>query len=157
MAIDEAAISAVYDAALSHVQASGQFDRINGHEPKNAPGKGITAAMWAAYLGPAVGSGLAATDALLVVNTRIYTPMIVQTREQADAMDPRLLAAAADVIGRWTGDFTLGGRARCIDIRGQAGRRLEATGGYLDADKTLCRVFTVQLPIIINDAWTEAP
>lgn len=157
MAIDEAAVNAVYNAALSHVHAAGYFDSIAGHEPKTVPGRGLTAAMWAEYLGPAIGSGLAETSALLVINCRITTPMVTQTREQADAMDPLLLAACAAVISRWTGDLDLGGTCRCVDIRGMSGRRLEARGGYMNQDGRLCRVLSITLPIIINDAWTEAP
>lgn len=157
MALDQAAISAVYNAVLSHVHASGEFGAVNGHEAASAPPAGApTASVWAAYLGPGPGSGLASTDALLVVNVRVYSPVMVQTREQADAMDPRLLAACSAVIGRLEGDLDLGGNARCVDVRGMSGRRLEAQAGYIEVGGKLCRILDLTVPVIINEAWVEA-
>ena len=61
--------TAIMNAVLSHAAASGYFDRVAGHEPKNAPGNGLSAAVWVDRIGPVpAGSGLAATSALVVLN-----------------------------------------------------------------------------------------
>jgi hypothetical protein len=158
MALDQAAISAVYSTVLSHVSATGQYGAVNGHEPKSTPPVGApTAGVWAAYLGPAVGSGLAVTSALLVVQVRTYSPMLAQTREAADAMDPRLLTACSAVIGALAADLDLGGQARCVDVRGMSGRRMEAQAGYVEMSGKLQRILDLSVPILINDAWVETP
>ena len=147
-------IAAILDAIVSHALASGHFERVNGHEPKSAPGNGLTAAVWAQEVGPVpAGSGLQMTSGLLVFNVRLYTPMI---SEPQDAIDPALLAAVDALMGAYSGDFELGGNARCVDLLGQAGTPLSARAGYLEQNKTIYRVFTITLPVIVNDAWEQA-
>ena len=155
MTLNRAAIDAAYSAVLSHVSATGQFQTINGHEPLSTPVlSGVAAAQWAAYLGPAIGSGLSQTSALLVLNVRVQS-LATGDRLTLDAMDPRLLTATSAVLTRLIGDLTLGGTVRCIDVRGMSGKRLEANAGYMEQNKTMQRVMVITVPIIINDAWAE--
>lgn len=148
MALD---INGITDAVVSHAAASGWFERVNGHEPQNAPGHGLTAAVWMDRLGP-VGSGLAATTGRLVYNVRLFTPM---TQEPADAIDPNLTAACDALFRAYVGDFTLGGLVREVDVRGSQGVGLEARAGYIEQDGALLRVYTITLPVIVNDLWDE--
>lgn len=146
---------AIIDAVVSHNLASGRFERVNGHEPKSAPGNGLTAAVWADRLGPvAAASGLAATSARLVLMNRLYSPFI---QEPQDAIDPNLLAAADILMAAYSGDFELGGLIRDVDLLGAHGVPLEGQAGYLNQDSTLFRVYTITLPLIINDAWSQSP
>lgn len=146
----------IIDAIVSHALASGQFERVNGHEPKAAPGNGLSAAVWVDSVGPARNqSGLAATTALVVFNVRLYSPMLA---EPQDAIDPNLTGALDALMTAYSADFELGGNVRNIDLLGTAsGNRapLSAQAGYLNQDGKLYRVYTITLPVVVNDAWTQ--
>ncbi len=60
MALDSAPI---INAVVSHAMASGHFEQVNGHEPANPPGHGLTAAVWVDLVEPVRSSGLARTSA----------------------------------------------------------------------------------------------
>ena len=150
MALDAAQI---IDAVVSHAAASGWFDRVNQHEPKNAPPYGLTAAVWVDEIRPAQSSGLDSTSALLVLNVRLYTSML---QEPQDAIDPNLVAASSVLFAAYSGDFSLGGEARHVDLLGAEGAPLRARAGYLNQDQKLYRVMTITLPVIVNDAWDQA-
>jgi hypothetical protein len=146
--------SGILDAVVSHAAASGYFDRVNTHEPKSAPGNGLSAAVWVQNLGPAVGaSGLQSTSGLLVVNLRVYQNMI---SEPQDAIDPNVLTAVDALMAAYSGDFQLGGDVRNIDLLGQVSDGLSAQAGYLEQDHKMYRVMTISIPMIINDIWDQA-
>ena len=42
----------ILDRLASHAMTLGVFDRVNTHEPKNAPGRGITCAIWVERIDP---------------------------------------------------------------------------------------------------------
>lgn len=143
------------DAAVSHAQALGVFERVNAHEPKNAPGNGLSAAVWAQSLWPVPrGSGLASTTARLVLNVRIYSNMVA---EPQDMIDPNVISAVDLLMNAYSGDFELGGNVRNVDLLGQAGVPLSAEAGYLNQDGRIYRVMTITLPLIINDVWSQVP
>jgi hypothetical protein len=143
----------VTDAAQSHALASGWFDAVNGHEPKSAPGNGLTAAVWVDQVMPyPAGSGLAATSVIVVLNVRVYTRFIA---EPADAIDPSLMAAVGALFAAYHGDFDLGGVIEAVDLLGMAGRPLSAVAGYLNQDAKIFRVMTITLPCIVSDLWDQ--
>lgn len=150
MALD---IVGILGVVTDHALASGYFDRVGTHEPKNPPGLGLTAAVWVDKIVPVQSSGLASASVLLVLHVRLYTSML---QEPQDQIDPNLTLALDALFGAYIGDFELGGLARSIDIFGAAGTALSAQAGYLNQDGQMYRVFTVTLPIIVNDVWTEA-
>jgi hypothetical protein len=139
-------------AVVSHAMASGQFDRVNGYEPKSPPGNGLTAAVWVQRIVPVPSSGLDDTSVLFVAQLRIYTNML---SEPQDAVDPALCDAADDLMSRYTGGFTLGGLVRQIDLLGIHGTPLEAVAGYITVQQTLYRCMTLTIPLLVNDAWDQ--
>lgn len=146
-------IVTILDAVQSHALASGYFDAVNGSEPKAPPGNGLTAAVWVEDIGPAVGgSGLASTSVRLALFVRLYTPMI---QEPADMIDPNLVTALDALFRAYSGDFTLAGKVREIDLLGAYGDALKARAGYLVEGGTEFRVQTINLPIILNDLWDQ--
>lgn len=153
MALD---ILGITDAYMSHAMASGWFEMVNGHEPKNAPSTGgLTAAVWTDDVIPiGSASGLDSVTAVLVMKLRIYTSAI---QEPADAIDPNMLAAADDLCRAYIGDFTLGGLVKNVDIFGMYGQSLRAKAGYIQQDGMHFRVMDITLPAVVNDLWTEAP
>lgn len=148
-------IEGFLDAALSHTGATGHFERLNGHEPQNAPvGGGLTGAAWVDRLVPIPrGSGLDSVTAVLVLNVRIYASAV---SEPVDAIDPDMVKAADAVVRAFIGDFTFGGALRNIDIFGAHGQALDVRAGYLTQDGMPLRVLTIWLPCVVNDLWEEA-
>lgn len=146
----------IFDRLASHAMTSGLFDRVNQHEPKNGPGRGLTAALWIDKVEPARGrSGLVSTTARVSVNVRIYTSML---QNPQDAIDPSVLDATDKMIEAYTGDFELGSEERFIDVMGiTQGHPLSAQSGYINIDNKVYRVMTITVPVIVNDAWTQAP
>lgn len=145
--------SGIVNAVSSHAAGLGIFDRVNTHEPKNAPGGGLSCIIWLDTLGPARGeSGLVITAALLTLSVRIQGPMI---QEPQDDIDSNMLGAVDKLINEYSGDFELGGLVRNVDLLGQSGTGLSGRAGYLNQDNKLYRVFTITLPMIVDDVWNQ--
>jgi hypothetical protein len=149
-------VAAILAAVASHAAATGRFDRVDGHEPENAPGQGLSAAVWVDDIRPVPGrSGLASTSVRLLIRVRIYSPTTVET---PDRIDPAVIGAADELLRAYSGDFTLGGTAANIDLLGAHGEPLTGTAGYLRWDGgRVDRVLTITVPIIVNDLYDQAP
>lgn len=147
-------ISSILTAVASHALSSGQFDRVNKHEPKVAPGKGVTCAVWVDRVEPVKSSGLNSTTARIALMIRTYQSMLSEPR---DMIDPAMVAAVDALMGAYSGDFELGGLIRSVDLLGAYGTPLSAQAGYMEQDKRLYRVMTITLPLIVNDVWNQVP
>ncbi len=153
--LTESDFLAILQTIEDHAAASGWFDRVNRHEPKNAPGYGLTAAIWVDRIEPVPArSGLAATSGRLVVNVRIYSSMLA---EPQDAIDPHVTAAVNVLMVAYSGDFTLGGLVEKVDLLGAHGVPLSAQAGYLNQDNKVYRVMTITVPLALNDLWSQQP
>lgn len=151
MALD---ITGILDAVVSHAMASGHFERVNQFEPTNPPGHGLTCGVWADRITALRSSGLNSVSTLVVFNVRVYGSM---QSDPPDAIDPNMVAAV-DALGEaYSGDFTLGGLVRQVDLLGAYGQPLDVRAGYIQQDGALYRVMTISLPVVVNDLWTEAP
>lgn len=145
--------NAILNAVISHAAELGLFERVNGHEPRNAPGSGMTCAVWIDTLTTDPSrSGLAVTSAYMVLKLRIYSSML---QEPVDAIDPQIVDAVDVLFNTYIGDFTLGDLVFSVDVEGMAGPRLNAQAGYISQDGQQMRVMTITLPILISDVWTE--
>jgi hypothetical protein len=146
-------LPAIVAAVQTHAAASGHIERVAGHEPTNAPGGGITASVWLDRIRPVPGrSGLGSTSVLVVLQVRLQIPL----RGDLDDVDPLLAAAADDLMRAYTGDYTLGGQVVFVDLLGQTDARLEGQAGYLAAgDGQMFRVFTITLPVVIDDLFDQ--
>lgn len=144
------------DRLASHAMASGYFDRVNQHEPKSKPGRGLTCAVWIDRIEPARGrSGLNATDARVVFNVRVYTSMLQQPQ---DSIDPNVMIAMDKLFEAYTGDFELGDDSRFIDVLGMTqGHPLFCQSGYINIDNIVMRVLTATVPVIVENAWNQVP
>lgn len=150
MALD---IRTILDAVESHALASGYFAQVNGHEPKSPPTSGITAAVWVEQIGPARGaSGLDSTSVRLALFVRLYSSLVQQP---VDAIDPDLMTALDALMAAYSGDFTLGGLVRDVDLLGAHGDPLSARAGYLAEGGAEYRVMTITLPLIVSDLWAQ--
>jgi hypothetical protein len=147
-------VNTLFDRAISYALQTGMFDSVNGHEPKSAPGNGVTCAVWAQDIGPIRAGGLSATSGAVVLQQRIYTNFIQQPFDQ---IDPEVMAAVANLMSAYSGDFNFGGQAdvRFVDLLGAYGPSLSAQAGYIDIDHKIYRVMTLTVPIIINDMFAQ--
>ena len=146
-------ITAILDSVQSQVEALGLFETVNLHEPKSKPGNGLTCAIWADKVGPAIGgSGLDNTSALVVMAVRVYTSML---QEPYDLIDPNMISAVDGLLTAFSGAFTLSGNLRDVDLLGEFGTPLTAVAGYINQDGKLLRVMTITLPLVVNDVWKQ--
>jgi len=146
-------VGALTDALASHVLALGVAETFTSHEPKSAPGQGVTAATWFENIGPVKSSGLNTTSGRVEFTVRLYSPMI---GEPQDAIDPDLLAATSAVIAALSSDFTLAASVRHVDLLGSDGTPLSAVSGYVNQDGRLYRVVDITVPLIVNDIWSHS-
>ena len=142
-----------FEAIETHLLSLGRFDQVNRHEPKNAPGNRMVAAILAGPQGAATGSGLALTTARVEFTVRVYMNMMAQP---LDGTDPDLIDATDLLIDSFSGDFTLGATVMAIDLQGMAGAPLGAAPGYINQDNVLYRVMDITLPLLVADAWAQA-
>jgi hypothetical protein len=151
MTLDLAQIS---DAIQSHALTSGHVERATGHEPKNAPGNGLSVAVWVQNVRPvAERAGLAATSVRVELSVRLLMPML---HEPQDEIDPTLIGAADALMRAYSGDFTLGDTVANIDLLGAHGNPLQGEAGYLNQDGKIFRAFVITLPVIVNDLWSQS-
>ena len=145
---------AIFAALESHALASGLFERVNGHEAVSAPGNGLSLAFWFSGLDPVPGgSGLAATTGRITFTARVYSPA---SQEPQDGIDPGILGAADAMLAAYSGDFTLGGLIRDVDLLGESGLSLSARPGWLDMGEAKYRTVDITIPMILSDIWTQA-
>lgn len=154
MTFNADSVNTLFDKVISYALATGRFDAVNGHEPKSAPGNGVTCAVWAQSIEPIRAGGLASTSGRVTLEQRIYTNFISQP---FDAIDPNVMAAVADLMTAYSGDFDLGGDAdvREIDLLGAYGTALSAQAGYVEIDRKMYRVMTLTVPVIVNDMFDQ--
>ena len=152
MAFNQAAVQALFDALVSHAETLGIFDRVNTHEPKVAPGRGLSCSFWVDTVEPVQTSGLAATSGRIAFHVRLQTSFISKPE---DGIDPALLTAVCVLLNEYSGSFTLGGIARDVDLLGQHGTALSAQAGFLTQGERLYRVMAITLPIVINDLFAQ--
>lgn len=149
------ASAAILDAVVSHAMASGLFETVNAHEPKSAPGTGLVASVWVESIAPARrASGLSSTTALVVLLVRVQENMLA---EPQDFIDVQVMGAVDTLMNAYSGDFTLGGLVRNVDLLAQSGTALSARAGYGEQDKRMYRVMDITLPLIVNDVWSQSP
>lgn len=146
-------VEAITDAVVSHALSSGWFENVNTHEPKSSPGHGITCAVWVQGVTPVrQRSTLSKTAGRVGMNVRIYSRMLQQPEDQ---IDPNILKATDTLFAAYNGDFTLDGLITAVDVLGAYGNPLSGQAGYLDVGQGMYRIFTIEVPLIIDDLWEQ--
>lgn len=146
-------VAGLIDKLVSHAMSLGIFEKVNTHEPKSAPGRGLNCAIWIQTIEPVPRmSGLASTSGRLEFRTRLYMPM---SREPEDDIDPAMITALDTLMDAYSGDFDLGESVVGIDLLGAWGTPLSAQAGYLPQDNRMYRVLDITLPVILADVWDQ--
>jgi len=152
MTFDQAAVTALYVAAVDKARKLSVFARVLDSEPKSTPGTGLSVAFAGLEIQPVRSSGLAATSISVVLTARIY---MGRDHKPEKDIDPAVLAAACALIAAYSDDFTAGGTVREIDLLGQYGTPLGCRIGYLEQEGKPLRVGELTIPFIVNDAFTQ--
>ena len=148
-------MTGILNAVVSHAMGSGLFERVNTHQPENAPGNGLSAAVTVADVGPVpAASGLASTTSRVALNVMLFASVL---QEPADDIEPVIVAASDALLAAYSGDFTLGGLVKQVDLLGAHGTPLSAQTGYVKIGDQSYRVVIITLPLIVNDLWSQAP
>lgn len=145
-------IDEILDAVVSHAQRLGVFEKVNQHEPKNAPGNGLSAAVWVDRIEPTRGSGLDSTTIKITFTMRLFTNMI---QEPQDMIDPQMVKAVDLLLASFSDDFTLDGLIKNVDLLGSTGPGLLAQAGYVRIGSTLFRIMDITVPCMVNDVWEQ--
>jgi hypothetical protein len=146
-------VSGIVAAVVSHAQKTGLFESVNSHEPKSAPTAGMTVAIWAQRTIPlGSASGLNKTTGLVELRVRLFASMLQQPY---DDIDPAMMSAMDVLVTDYSGNFTLGGLVRNVDLLGAHGTPLSMQAGYITQDGKSFRVMDISLPLVINDLWAQ--
>lgn len=141
------------DSVASMAASLGYFDAVTQHEPKNAPGKGLSLAVFVNRFRPVQTSGLNSTSVLFELVAQLRCSAM---RDPQDDIDLDLIEAADALCAAISGDFDLGAGIRTVDLLGQYGDGMDGRFGYIDHSGHKYRVTDIVIPCIVNDAWTQA-
>jgi hypothetical protein len=145
MSFDRNAAKALFDALTSHALKLGLFTRVNSHEPENTPGKGMSCSITLGAIAATTSSGLNSVSGTITFQVRIWSSLM---QKPLDAVDPDVLGAVSVLLNEYSGNFTLGGTVRDIDLLA-----LKAQPGYLNHEGKEFRVIEISVPIVVNDLW----
>lgn len=151
MALD---IQGILDVICSHALSTGYFESVNQYESKQSPGNGISGAVWVDRVFPVRTSSIINTTIRLDLLFRIYSSTYI---EPYNDIDPNLTKALDTLMRAYCGDFEVGGQVRQIDLFGAYGAPLECRSGYMNLDGKEFRVFTIRVPLVIDDLWSQSP
>lgn len=149
------AVSDICSQLISHAKRLGLFQRVTFHEPKAAPGNGLTCAIWATSYTPVdYVSGLDTTSMRLELMARIFCEFKAQPE---DRIDTRILDATSKLVESFTGDIQLGGETSYgIDLLGAYGDGLGARWGFVEVDRKNYRIADLIIPVIIPDIYAQS-
>lgn len=143
--------SAILDAVASHALSTGHFDAVSLHEPL-ALGSGTAACVTLRRITPVRTSGLSVTSVRMEVHVHVYRPTVP---EPDGGTDPLLTASVDTLLTAYTGDFTLGGLVRCVDVFGAHGDGVGvATGAFEHGVPYWFQ--RVTLPVLVDDVFAQA-
>lgn len=149
----ESWVEPIFDAVVSEYQRSGYFDKVNSHEPRRKPSKGLTAAVWLQSVRPLPQrSGVDSTSGILTFTGRSYMNMF---KEPNDMIDVWMMRANAHLMRLMHDDFDFGGVISNVDLLGAFGTPLSLLSGYLDQDATKYRIMDLTIPCVVNDIWPQ--
>ncbi len=151
MALD---IGTILDKLVSHAMATGMFETVNEFKVDEPAGQGITCGIWSDDIRPIRSSGLASTSCRITFKVRLFS----NTEAAPESYLERAMVDAASVLlTAYSGDFELGGNVRAVDLLGMEGVPLSADAHYMNLSGVIYRVMDLTIPILINDAWDQAP
>ncbi len=149
-------IRATLKVIQSHIAASGYAPLNQIGEPKGALATrdrlGASVHLGTGIVNrAALGGG---TEERHIVIVRFYMNALAEPQEDIEFL---LSEGVSKVSEALIGDFTLGSTVRNIAIAGEAGQALAYESGYLDISGTMYRIVDLTVPMIVDNAVTQAP
>lgn len=149
---------AVITQLATLVARLGVADKVNKHEPKDPPGKGVTVSVWAQDLDlVARASGTAATSVRQVFQVRFQASALQEPR---DLIDPNVMAAVDAFLAELSGGFTLGGEVAAVDLLGAYGQGVRGRAGYVtmgsQQNARMFRLFDLFVPVVHMNVWSQS-
>jgi hypothetical protein len=147
-------MAGLVNAMVSHALKLGVFETVNGFEPTTGKFPNVHCSIWIDEIAPA-RSGLAVTSAIVTFNVRAYKQMPASQNRESGRIDVDVVNAIDRLMEEYTGEFTLDGLLRNVDLLGEYGQGLFAKAGYVEINGTMNRVVTINAPLVVNDVWTQ--
>jgi hypothetical protein len=138
---------ALFDSLKSAAQGLALFQGVDTHEPLNAPGNRLYCSIVLGPMRPVTSSGLAAVSGQITFDFHVWSSAM---QKPYDAIDPEVLAVTASLMGVLSGELTLGGTVRNVELFS-----MTAQPGYLEFEGKQFRTMALTVPVVINDMWTE--
>lgn len=147
-------IATIIAAVATDAETSGLFERFVDHEPIDAPGNGLTGAVWLNDIVPVPDrSGLASTSYCVMLTVRLYMNADHQPAGDIDVLTVR---GANTLFKAYNGGFTLGGLIEQVDVLGAYGEKpLSVAFKWATQNQKLYRVVTFALPLICDDLYPQ--
>jgi hypothetical protein len=151
-------IKLLYTALGDIAKQSNLFDRVDDHESRNPPGRGLTALVLMGGFEPVGrGSGLQSTTGRLEFTVRIAGPRMAAPDGKTDQA---VLYAAAFLMAAFNADLDLDevvpdGLVRCVDVLGMYGSALRMQPGWITDSEGQYRVAELTVPLILNDVFPQ--
>ena len=145
---DAAQAQALFDALQSACQGTALFQAVDTHEPVSPPGARLYCSIVLDGLKAVLTSGLNQTSGQAAFLITIWSKA---QQRPLDKIDPELLAAAATVMGVLSGEFTLAGTVRNIDLFAMSAEPL-----WADFDGEQFRIMRITVPVVINDMFSQS-
>jgi hypothetical protein len=149
----ELQVDAIMAKVVSVVESLAVVETVNGGDNIHVVGAGLRASVSPERIAsPPGSSGLDSASVVLTVRVRLFDRVFPTP---VDEFSTDLLKAIGKVCGAYLGGFTLGGLVRDIDLHGRHGQAMTVQAGYMDVPDGTCRVMTLLLPLVIDNAWEE--
>lgn len=151
-------IELLYTAVGDIAKQSGLFDRVDDHEPRNPPGRGLTCqVLMGAFEPVGRGSGLQVTSARMEFTVRISAPRMQSPDGKTDRA---VLYAATYLMAAYNAELDLDevtpdGLVRCVDVLGMYGDALHMEPGWITDSEGNYRVAELTVPLILNDVFPQ--
>jgi hypothetical protein len=141
----------ILNAIMTHLLETGEFNSVTQHEALTATVSGINTSVVVSGQTPVASySGLASTSVVVAIKQILYVNMTVDL----ETIDSRLMDATDACMRLYMGDIELADGIE-VDALGITGVPLRAIYGYMNIQKIVHRIVTVDISVIVTNEWEQ--
>lgn len=127
---------------------------LDSSPPANIPVNRDVCSFWPEYVEAyPEGSGLATTAMKANIIVRLWKNKAVLSLN--DPVDALLLALADSILSQFHGDLVNTSHDWYVDVEGETGKSMGFKTGFVKLSGAIYRVIDVDIPIVINDFYTQ--